>query len=84
MITPLLGTSFIGYSRSTGTETCGNGIQPGTGTIAGARLLSATPEEVERAMALASAAFPDLLESIRKSPRRIPARHRHRDRRRRG
>ena len=58
MITPLLGTSFIGYSRSTGTETCGTGIQPGTGNSLEPAYRSATPEEVERAMALAAAAFP--------------------------
>ncbi len=54
----LLGTSFIGFSRSTGTETCGNGIQPGTGAVLEPAYLSATPEEVERAMTLASVAFP--------------------------
>jgi 2,5-dioxopentanoate dehydrogenase len=54
----LLGTSFIGYSRSSGTEVCGHGIQPGTGTILEPAYLSATPDEVERAMALAAAAFP--------------------------
>lgn len=57
MITPLLGTSFIGYSRSTGTEACGNAAQPGTGALLEPAYLSATPEEVERAMALASSAF---------------------------
>jgi NADP-dependent aldehyde dehydrogenase len=57
MITPLLGTSFIGYSRSTGSETCGNGVQPGTGALLEPAYRSATPEEVERAMALASSAF---------------------------
>jgi len=54
----LLGTSFIGYSRSNGTETCGHGIQPGTGTVLEPAYLSATPDEVERTMSLASAAFP--------------------------
>jgi NADP-dependent aldehyde dehydrogenase len=58
MTTTLLGTSFIGFTRSTGTETCGHGIQPGTGTVLEPAYLSATPEEVEKAMALASAAFP--------------------------
>lgn len=58
MITPLLGTSFIGYSRSTGTEPCGNAVQPGTGTLLEPMYQSATSEEVERAMSLASAAFP--------------------------
>ncbi len=54
----LLGTSFIGYSRSTGTSVCGNGIQPGTGAVLEPAYLTATPEEVEKAMALAAAAFP--------------------------
>jgi 2,5-dioxopentanoate dehydrogenase len=58
MTTPLLGTSFIGYSRSTGTEPCGNGVQPGTGTKLEPTYLTATPEEVEKAMALAATAFP--------------------------
>ena len=58
MITSLLGTSFIGYSRSTGTEPCGNTVQPGTGTLLDPVYQSATPEEVEKAMALAASAFP--------------------------
>ena len=58
MTTPLLGTSFIGHSRATGTEACGFGIQPGTGTSLEPAYHSATPEEVEKAMALAAAAFP--------------------------
>ena len=58
MTTPLLGTSFIGYSRSTGTEPCGNAVQPGTGTKLEPAYLTATPDEVEKAMALAAAAFP--------------------------
>ena len=53
----LLGTSFIGYSRSTGTEACGNSVQPGTGALLEPSYMSATTAEVERAMALASAAF---------------------------
>ncbi len=58
MITPLLGTSFIGYSRSTGTVVCGRAVTPGTGVTLEPGYLSATPEEVERAMSLAAAAFP--------------------------
>ncbi len=58
MTTPLLGTSFIGHSRSTGTESCGNAVQPGTGTLLEPIYRSATPEEVDHAMALAAAAFP--------------------------
>ncbi|HEX7262499.1 MAG TPA: aldehyde dehydrogenase (NADP(+)), partial [Luteolibacter sp.] len=58
MITSLLGTSFIGHSRSIGTEPCGNAVQPGTGTLLEPTYISATEEEVEQAMALAAAAFP--------------------------
>ena len=58
MITPLLGTSFIGYSRSTGTEPCGTAVQPGTGTRLEPAYMTATPSEVDHAMALAAAAFP--------------------------
>lgn len=58
MITDLLGTSFIGNSRSTGTETTGHGIQPGTGTVLEPAYISATAADVERAMTLASSAFP--------------------------
>lgn len=58
MTTSLLGTSFIGYSRSTGSEPQGNAVQPGTGTKLEPVYLSATPDEVEKAMGLASAAFP--------------------------
>ena len=58
MITPLLGTSFIGYSRSTGTEICGHGIQPGSGTRLEPAYLAASADEVAQTMALAAAAFP--------------------------
>jgi 2,5-dioxopentanoate dehydrogenase len=58
MVTPLLGSSFIGYSRATGTEPCGHAVQPGTGTPLDPTYLAATPHEVEQAMALAAAAFP--------------------------
>ncbi len=58
MITPLLGTSFVGYTRSNSTEPCGNAVHPGTGDLLEPVYQSATPEEVERAMALAAAAFP--------------------------
>ncbi len=58
MITPLLGTSFIGHSRSIGTEPCGSAVQPGTGIRLEPIYQSATPEEVEKAMELAAAAFP--------------------------
>lgn len=58
MITLLLGTSFIGYSRSSGNTAAGHGIQPGTGIVLEPTYLAATATEVERALALASAAFP--------------------------
>jgi alpha-ketoglutaric semialdehyde dehydrogenase len=58
MHTSLLGTSFIGFSRATGTEACGHSVQPGTGTLLEPVYRSATPEEVDHAMALAQAAFP--------------------------
>ncbi len=58
MTTSLLGTSFIGYSRSTGNEPHCNAVQPGTGTKLEPVYLSATPDEVEKTMELASAAFP--------------------------
>ncbi len=58
MTIPLLGTSFIGHSRSTSVEPCGTAIQPGTGTPLEPSYMTATPSEVEQAMALAAAAFP--------------------------
>ena len=58
MITTLTGNSFIGYSRSTGTQPCGQAVNPATGEALAPVYLSATPEEVEQAMALAAAAFP--------------------------
>ena len=58
MISSLLGSSFIGNSRSVSTEPCGHAVQPGTGAILEPRYLAATPEEVEKTMALAAAAFP--------------------------
>jgi alpha-ketoglutaric semialdehyde dehydrogenase len=57
-MTPLLGTSFIGYSRSLGMDPCGNAVQPGTGTLLSPVYRSATTTEVEQALALAAAAFP--------------------------
>jgi alpha-ketoglutaric semialdehyde dehydrogenase len=57
MITPLLGTSFIGYSRGTGTEACGKAAQPATGNLLEPAYLSATPEEIEVTMSLACSAF---------------------------
>lgn len=58
MITQLLGTSFIGHSRSIGTEPCGSAVQPGSAQKLEPTYLTTTPEEIDRAMALAAAAFP--------------------------
>lgn len=58
MLTSLLGTSFIGYSRSAGTEISGHAVQPGSGDKLDPPYLTTTPDEVERALALASQAFP--------------------------
>lgn len=54
----LLGTSFIGYSRSTSTQACGQGVNPATGEKLDPPYFGATPEEVDKALALAAAAFP--------------------------
>lgn len=54
----LLGTSFIGYSRSTGTEPFLRASQAGSGTALEPLFLSATPAEVETALSLATSAFP--------------------------
>jgi 2,5-dioxopentanoate dehydrogenase len=58
MINPLLGTSFIGFSRSISTEPSGNAVQPGTSALLDPVYQTATPDEVEKVMALASSAFP--------------------------
>ncbi len=58
MATELIGTSFIGFSRSQGTEVCGQGVNPATGEKLEPRYLAATGDEVEKAMALAAGAFP--------------------------
>lgn len=58
MTTELLGTSFIGYSRSNGTDLHCNGVQPGTGDELDPPYFAATTEEVETALALAASAFP--------------------------
>ncbi len=58
MITPLLGTSFIGYSRSTGTKAFVHAVNPATGEKLEPLYLTATEAEVEKAMSLAAAAFP--------------------------
>lgn len=58
MSATLLGTSWIGYARSQGTEVCGQGIEVATGTPLEPTYVGATAEEVERAMVLAAQAFP--------------------------
>lgn len=58
MTTSLLGTSFIGNSRSHGIEICGHAVQPGTGELLAPSFVTATPDEVERAVSLAASAFP--------------------------
>jgi len=58
MTTSLLGTSFIGYTRSTSTDICGQPAQPGTGTQLEPAYRGASPAEVARATALAATAFP--------------------------
>lgn len=57
MNTPLLGKSFIGSARSTGTDVTGRGIQPGSGAALEPAYCSATAEEVDCALALAAGAF---------------------------
>jgi NADP-dependent aldehyde dehydrogenase len=54
----LLGTSFIGFSRSSGTLPCAQAVNPATGETLAPAYLGATPEETERALALAAEAFP--------------------------
>ncbi len=54
----LSGTSFIGFSRSTGTQVCGQAVNPATGEKLSPQYLAATDAEVEKAMSLAAAAFP--------------------------
>lgn len=58
MTTDLTGTSFIGFSRSAGTEPCGQAVNPATGEKLSPQYMAATPEEVEQAMSLAASAFP--------------------------
>lgn len=58
MTTQLLGKSFIGLSRSEGTEVTGQGVQPSTGAKLEPAYCSATAAEVDKALALASAASP--------------------------
>jgi NADP-dependent aldehyde dehydrogenase len=58
MRTPLLGTSFIGYSRSTSPDSDGKSVQPGTGALLEPDYRTASFHEIEQAMTLAREAFP--------------------------
>lgn len=58
MNTNLAGQSFVGYSRSDSSEICGHGIQPETGNPLSPAYFSATPDDITKALSLASAAFP--------------------------
>lgn len=62
MKTQLLGTSFIGSSRSTSTEVCGQGVNPASGEKLAPEYMGASLAEVERALDLAGAAFADYSE----------------------
>lgn len=53
----LSGLSFIGNSRGSGTETCGSAINPATGGSLAPSTISATDQEVARALTLAESAF---------------------------
>lgn len=57
-IMQLLGTSFIGFSRSTSTQPCAQAANPATGEKLAPEYFGASPEEVNKALALAAAAFP--------------------------
>lgn len=58
MTSPLLGTSFIGHSRSTGTDLWLHAARAGDAAPLEPAFVAATPAEVERALTLAAAAFP--------------------------
>lgn len=57
-MTTLLGTSFIGNARSAGSKSSGQAVNPADGSKLEPAYLAPTPEEVERAVQLAAAAFP--------------------------
>lgn len=59
MTSQLLGTSIIGYSRGSGTDVCGHGIHQASGAQLEPAYLSATTDEMNRAVDLAAAAFPE-------------------------
>lgn len=53
----LIGTSFIGNSRGSGTQVCGSAINPATGEKLSPETIAATDAEVSRALELAEEAF---------------------------
>lgn len=53
----LSGLSFIGFSRGSGSETCGSAVNPATGEALAPATISATEQEVARALSLAEEAF---------------------------
>ena len=57
MTSQLLGTSIIGFSRGYGTDVCGHGLHPASGTPLEPACVSATTDEMNRAVDLAAAAF---------------------------
>jgi NADP-dependent aldehyde dehydrogenase len=57
MTSQLLGTSIIGYSRGNGSDKCGHGIHQASGAALEPAYVSATTDEMNRAVDLAGAAF---------------------------
>ncbi|MBB5350323.1 NADP-dependent aldehyde dehydrogenase [Haloferula luteola] len=55
----LRGESFVGYTRVSGTESCGEGVNPVTGETLSPTYFRAPEEAVERAVLLAESAFPE-------------------------
>jgi NADP-dependent aldehyde dehydrogenase len=58
MKTALLGNSIIGHERSKGEASAGQAVNPATGENLEPAYVSATPDEVNRAVQLAADAFP--------------------------
>jgi len=53
----LTGTSFIGFKRGAGDQSCGSGINPATGETLEPATISATDAEVQDALELAQSAY---------------------------